>query len=165
MSQGTGPIGPNSRMQAEPSGSSGPTTWSKKRKNTCTNDDSQASSSVLDTHNKGDLCPWGFFWVKGKIPDKIKHCPWQGSNLQPRVKFVVKTHTDTHNCLQSKEIKHCTYNFLSEKIFDQVRVNPDIPVKAVQDQLQLDLEVQISMSKAFRAKAKAKKEIRGDHVL
>ncbi|GJX45019.1 copia protein [Tanacetum coccineum] len=45
------------------------------------------------------------------------------------------------------------------------RVNPDIPVKAVQDQLQRELEVQISMSKAFRAKAKAEREIRGDHCL
>ncbi|GKD46555.1 heat stress transcription factor B-4-like protein [Tanacetum coccineum] len=34
MSQGTGPTGPNSRMEAGPSGSSGPTTRSKKRKNT-----------------------------------------------------------------------------------------------------------------------------------
>ncbi|GJY03175.1 hypothetical protein Tco_0361327 [Tanacetum coccineum] len=63
------------------------------------------------------------------------------------------------------EIKHYTFKFLSEKIFDQVRVNRDIPVKAVQDQLQRDLEVQISMSKAFRDKAKAEREIRGDHVL
>ncbi|GJS89686.1 hypothetical protein Tco_0772322 [Tanacetum coccineum] len=123
MSQGTGPSGPNRGMQARPSGSSGLTTRSKKKKNTCPNDDSQAFSSILDAHYKGDLCPWVL------------------------------------------EIKHCTYKLLSEKIFDQVRVNPDIPVKAVQDQLQRDLEVQISMSKAFRAKAKAEKEIRGDHVL
>ncbi|GKA87481.1 hypothetical protein Tco_0809245 [Tanacetum coccineum] len=47
----------------------------------------------------------------------------------------------------------------------EVRVNPDIPFKAVQDQHQHDLEVQISMSRAFRAKAKAEREIRGDHVL
>ncbi|GJV53922.1 homeodomain-like protein [Tanacetum coccineum] len=39
-----------------------------------------------------------------------------------------------------REIKHCTYKFLSEKIFEQVRVNPDIPVKAVQDQLQHEFE-------------------------
>ncbi|GKB38329.1 hypothetical protein Tco_0883271 [Tanacetum coccineum] len=45
------------------------------------------------------------------------------------------------------------------------RVNPNISVKTVQDQLQHKLEVQISMSKAFRAKAKAEREIRGDHVL
>ncbi|GKC34484.1 hypothetical protein Tco_1046868 [Tanacetum coccineum] len=51
------------------------------------------------------------------------------------------------------------------QIFDQVRVNPDIRIKAVQDHLQRELEVQISMSKAFRAKAKAEREIRGDHVL
>ncbi|GKE83942.1 mutator type transposase, partial [Tanacetum coccineum] len=70
----------------------------KKRKNTGTNDDSQASSSILDAHDKGDLCPWVL------------------------------------------EIKHCTYKFLSEKIFKQVRVNSDIPVKAVQDQLQRELK-------------------------
>ncbi|GJR93806.1 hypothetical protein Tco_0265980 [Tanacetum coccineum] len=46
-----------------------------------------------------------------------------------------------------------------------VKVNLDILVKAVQDQLQRELEVQISMSKAFRAKDKAEKEIRGDHGL
>ncbi|GKA32428.1 hypothetical protein Tco_0718795 [Tanacetum coccineum] len=80
MSQGTRQTGPNRRMEAGPSGSSGPTTMSKKRKTT-------------------------------------------------------------------------------------VRINPDIPVKAVQDQLQHELEVQISMSKAFRANAKAEREIRGDHIL
>nr|GEU62495.1 RNA-directed DNA polymerase, eukaryota [Tanacetum cinerariifolium] len=98
MSQGTGPTSQNHRMEAEPSGSSGPTTRSKKRKNTGTNHDSQACSSVLNAHYKWDLFPWVL------------------------------------------EIKHCTYKFLSDKIFDQVRVNLDIPVKAVQDQLQRELE-------------------------
>nr|GEW85345.1 hypothetical protein [Tanacetum cinerariifolium] len=49
--------------------------------------------------------------------------------------------------------------------FDQVRVNLEFTIKAVQDQLQRELELQISISKAFRAKAKAEREIRGDHVL
>nr|GEV65872.1 transposase, mutator type [Tanacetum cinerariifolium] len=52
-----------------------------------------------------------------------------------------------------------------EKNYMKRRVNLDILVKAVQDQLQRELEVQISMSKAFRAKAKAEREIREDHVL
>ncbi|GJY34043.1 hypothetical protein Tco_0418512 [Tanacetum coccineum] len=56
MSQGTGPTGLNRGMNAGPSGSTGPTTRSsKKRKNIGTNDDSQASSSILDAHDKGDL--------------------------------------------------------------------------------------------------------------
>ncbi|GJZ33293.1 hypothetical protein Tco_0578729 [Tanacetum coccineum] len=91
--EGTGLTSPNHGMEAGLSGSSGPTNRSKKRKNTCTNDDSQACSSALDAHDKGDLCPWVF------------------------------------------------YKFLSKKIFDQVRVNLKIPVKAVQDQLQRDLEL------------------------
>nr|GEX02709.1 hypothetical protein [Tanacetum cinerariifolium] len=123
MSQGTRPTGLNHRMEAGPSGSSGPTTRSKKQKNIGTNDDNQASPSILATHDKGDLYP-----------------------------LVL-------------EIKHYTYKFMYEKIFEQVRVNLDIPVKAVQDQLQRKLEVQISMSKAFRAKAKAERKIRRDHVL
>ncbi|GJU87468.1 hypothetical protein Tco_1295014 [Tanacetum coccineum] len=61
--------------------------------------------------------------------------------------------------IQKNQTLH--YKFLSEKIFDQVKVNPEIPVNAVQDQLQHDLELQISMSKAFRAKTKAEREIRG----
>ncbi|GJX48487.1 hypothetical protein Tco_0273677, partial [Tanacetum coccineum] len=116
------PTGPNRGIEAGPNGSSGPTTRSKKIKNTCTNDDSQASS-ILNAHDKGISA--------------LGSCMWKKTNTQ---KF-------------------------GEKIFDQVKVNPDIPVKAVQDHLQRDLEVQISMSKAFRAKAKAKREIRRDHIL
>nr|GEZ42694.1 hypothetical protein [Tanacetum cinerariifolium] len=89
MSQGTEPTDPNHRMEVGPSRSSGPTTRSKKQKNAGTNDDSQASSSILDAHDK-----------KGSLP--LGH------------------------------------------IFEQVRVNPDIPVKAVQDKLQRELEVHIS---------------------
>ncbi|GKF09107.1 hypothetical protein Tco_0043331, partial [Tanacetum coccineum] len=96
--KGSGPTGPNRGMEVGPSGSSGPTTRSKKKE-------------------------------------------------------------------EYREIKHYTYKFLSEKIFEQVKVNPNIPVKAVQDQLQHELEVQISISKAFRVKAKAEREIRGDNVL
>ncbi|GKC36587.1 heat stress transcription factor B-4-like protein [Tanacetum coccineum] len=67
MSQGTRPTGPNHGMEAGPSGSSGPTTRSKKRKNTGTNNDSQASSSVLDAHDKEDLCPWVLYVGKDKV--------------------------------------------------------------------------------------------------
>ncbi|GKC20025.1 hypothetical protein Tco_1022175, partial [Tanacetum coccineum] len=88
MSQGTGPTDPNRRMEAGPSGSSGPTTRSKKK------------------------------------VDQVAQ-------------------------------------LLGVKKKKEYRINLDIPVKAVQDQLQRELEVQISMSKAF--KAKAKKDIRGDH--
>ncbi|GJX09555.1 hypothetical protein Tco_0199414 [Tanacetum coccineum] len=70
-----------------------------------------------NAHDKGDLCPWVLYVEKDKFTKN----------------WVVKTHSDTHTCLQSREIKHYTYKFLSEKIFEQVRVNLDIPVKAVQD--------------------------------
>ncbi|GKA08716.1 hypothetical protein Tco_0688047 [Tanacetum coccineum] len=66
MSRGTGPTSPNHGMKAGPSGSSGPTTRSKKKKNTRTNDDSQASSSILNAHDKGDLCPWVLYVGKDK---------------------------------------------------------------------------------------------------
>ncbi|GKD52829.1 hypothetical protein Tco_1286216 [Tanacetum coccineum] len=57
MSQGTGSFGLNHKMEAGLSGSSGPSTRSKKRKNTRTNDDNQSCSSILNAHDKGDLFP------------------------------------------------------------------------------------------------------------
>nr|GEW79529.1 hypothetical protein [Tanacetum cinerariifolium] len=90
--QGTGPTGLNHRMEAGPSGSSNPTTRSKK-KNTCTNNGSQASPSFLDALDKGDL----YHWVLCVVKDK----------------------------------------FIQNWV---VRVNTDIPVKAVQDQLQCKLK-------------------------
>nr|GEZ75739.1 hypothetical protein [Tanacetum cinerariifolium] len=77
-----------------------------------------------DAHDKGDLYPWVLYVRKDKF---IK-------------KWVVKTHNDTHTCLQSREIIHYTYKFLSKKIFEQVRISLDIPFKAVQDKLQRELE-------------------------
>ncbi|GKB34426.1 chloroplast stem-loop binding protein of 41 kDa b, chloroplastic [Tanacetum coccineum] len=123
MSQGTGPTGLNRRMEAGPSGSSGLSTRSKKRKNTGNNDDSQVSSSVLDVHDKGVSLLLGL--VCGE---------------KNNTKLVAGVTRDTPKYLQSREIKHITYKFLSEKIFDQVRVDSNIPVKAVQDQLQRELE-------------------------
>ncbi|GJX77088.1 transposase, MuDR, MULE transposase domain protein [Tanacetum coccineum] len=70
MSQGTGPTGLNHGMEVGPSGSSGPTTRREKRKNTCTNDDSQACSSALDAHDKGDLYPWVL--AKAKTEKEIR---------------------------------------------------------------------------------------------
>nr|GEY36711.1 hypothetical protein [Tanacetum cinerariifolium] len=62
MSHGDVPTGPKRRMEPGPNESSGPTTMSKKRKNTSISADSQESTSGLDAHDKGDLCPW-VFWV------------------------------------------------------------------------------------------------------
>ncbi|GJV25708.1 hypothetical protein Tco_1378403 [Tanacetum coccineum] len=60
MSQGDGPTGPNHRMEPGPSGSNGPTTRSKKRKNTGTNADSQASSSSLRQFKTSFNVSWRF---------------------------------------------------------------------------------------------------------
>ncbi|GJV60961.1 mutator type transposase, partial [Tanacetum coccineum] len=86
--------------------------------------------------------------------------------------------TSCENVVDAKEAKDIVYLhsiksrrnsklFKNDKImiFDKVRVNPNIPVKAVQDHLQCDLELQASMSKAFIADAKAEREVRGDHSL
>lgn len=92
-------------------------------------------------------------------------CPWLLYVAKDTYKDVwsVRTFKDEHKCLQSREIKACDYKFLSKQILDQVQVNPDIPIKAVQDQLTKQFEVQVSMQKALRAKNKAEIEIRGDH--
>ncbi|GJS31799.1 zf-CCHC domain-containing protein [Tanacetum coccineum] len=94
-------------------------------------------------------------------------CPWvlHVSKLQDSETWQVKTFDDTHKCLQSRKIKYLTFEFLSQDIMDQIETNPEIPIKAIQDQLQKKFQLEVSRMKAFRAKAKAVEHVRGDFTL
>ncbi|GKB32006.1 hypothetical protein Tco_0871407 [Tanacetum coccineum] len=162
------------------------------------NDDSQASSSVLDAQYKGDLCPWVLYLIKlGLIQisqlrqfKTSSNVTWrfryQGMKVGPngssgptiRIKKERKEAKDRvylHSIESTRNLKlykndsvrvraRCDGKVLkteedretmmsqssSSSVLDAqykgdlcpwVLVNPDIPVKAVQDQLQRDLEV------------------------
>nr|GEX07723.1 hypothetical protein [Tanacetum cinerariifolium] len=90
-------------------------------------------------------CPWLLYLSKG---DKSK--------------WLVKTFKDEHKCLQSMQIKHSTSTFLSKKITDLITIKPQIPIKAIQEQMQKKYHVFVSKHKAFRSKAKAQVHLRGD---
>ncbi|KAL4592504.1 hypothetical protein LXL04_005502 [Taraxacum kok-saghyz] len=54
--------------------------------------------------------------------------------------------------------------FLSKQIIDQIEMNPEVPVRALQDQLVKKYDVHISEDKVFRAKAAATKVVEGDYT-
>ncbi|GJR72688.1 mutator type transposase [Tanacetum coccineum] len=89
-------------------------------------------------------------------------CPWvlQVSKLQDSETWQVKTFDDTHKCLQSRKIKYCTADFFSKDSIDQIETNPEIPVKAFQEQLQRKFQLGVFRIKAFKAKAKAIDNVR-----
>ncbi|GKB07552.1 mutator type transposase [Tanacetum coccineum] len=64
---------------------------------------------------------------------------------------------------QSRKIIACTHKFLSKGIVDQVEKNPDIPIRALQEELQRKYELGVSRQKAFRAKAAALNQVKGDY--
>ncbi|GKC28578.1 hypothetical protein Tco_1035872 [Tanacetum coccineum] len=106
--------------------------------------------------------------VKGKIvnedaeEDKIT-CPWLlYLSKGDKGKWFIKTFKDEHHCLQSRKIKYCTSTFLSKHITDLIIMNPNMPIKAIQEQMQKKFHVAVSRDKAFRAKAKATVSLRGD---
>ncbi|GJW06787.1 hypothetical protein Tco_1569210 [Tanacetum coccineum] len=70
-----------------------------------------------------------------------KECRWE-----------VRTLIEDHTCIQSRAIKACTSRFLADHVIKSLATNPDIPVRAVQDQMQKQFEVGVSKMKAFRAK-------------
>ena len=47
----------------------------------------------------------------------------------------------------------------------QIETNPEIPVRAIQDQLQKKYQLEVSRMKAFRAKTKAVDQVRGDFTM
>ncbi|GKF57700.1 ribonuclease H-like domain-containing protein [Tanacetum coccineum] len=63
----------------------------------------------------------------------------------------------------SRKIIACTHKFLSKGIVDQVEKNPDIPIRALQEELQRKYELGVSRQKAFRAKAAALNQVKGDY--
>ncbi|GJX04429.1 hypothetical protein Tco_0190345 [Tanacetum coccineum] len=106
--------------------------------------------------------------VKGKIvnedaeEDKIT-CPWLlYLSKGDKGKWFIKTFKDEHHCLQSRKIKYCTSTFLSKHITDLIIMNPNMPIKAIQEQMQKKFHVAVSRDKAFRAKAKETISLRGD---
>ncbi|GJR04332.1 retrovirus-related pol polyprotein [Tanacetum coccineum] len=49
-----------------------------------------------------------------------------------------------------------------KKVIDLLHINPEIPIKAVQEHMQKQFQVGVSKTKAFRAQAKAEAHLRGD---
>ena len=92
-------------------------------------------------------------------------CPWVllVSKVKDSETWMVKTLIDDHRCVQTRKITACTSTFLSQQLLDQIEENPDIPVRAVQEQFQRKYELGVSRMKAYRAKVKAKKMVEGDY--
>ncbi|GKA87817.1 hypothetical protein Tco_0809581 [Tanacetum coccineum] len=78
-------------------------------------------------------------------PLVVDECPWalQISKVKNTKTWEVKTYTNEHKCLQSTEIHACTSKFLSKGIVEQIEKNPDIPIRALQDELQKKYELEL----------------------
>ncbi|GJR07450.1 hypothetical protein Tco_0790102 [Tanacetum coccineum] len=107
-------------------------------------DISRKGKAVNEDAEKDKICcPWVLYFTEG---DKAK--------------WVVKTYKDEHKCLQSSKIKHCTFTFQAKHITGLITMNPEVPVKAIQEQKKF--HVVVSKTKAFRAKENAHVHLRGD---
>ncbi|CAI9293766.1 unnamed protein product [Lactuca saligna] len=84
-------------------------------------------------------------------------CSWSlhASKWKRDVNWMVKSYNKEHRCLQTRNVKACTYKFLAKNIATQVEFNPTIPIFALQEQLQHDYQVGISKMKVFRARNEA----------
>ncbi|GJZ46103.1 DNA helicase [Tanacetum coccineum] len=63
----------------------------------------------------------------------------------------------------SREIHACTSKFLYKGIVEQIEKDPDIPIRALQDELQKKYELGVSRMKAFKAKFAALNQVKGDY--
>ncbi|KAL4563563.1 hypothetical protein LXL04_027606 [Taraxacum kok-saghyz] len=93
-------------------------------------------------------------------------CPWRLHASRSTVEdyWFIKTYKKKHSCLNTRKVRCCTATFLSKQIIDQVEMNPEVPVRALQDQLVKKYDVHISEDKVFRAKAVATKVVEGDYT-
>ncbi|KAJ9543460.1 hypothetical protein OSB04_023167 [Centaurea solstitialis] len=94
-----------------------------------------------------------------------EHCPWvlHVSTCNNESTWTVKTYVGGHTCLQSRKLKLCTANVLSEQIMKDITPNPDIPLKTLHEQIQKRFQISVSSQQVFRAKKMASKRLRGDY--
>ncbi|GKD77581.1 mutator type transposase [Tanacetum coccineum] len=79
--------------------------------------------------------------VKGKgkkvnTPKKVdkNSCPWTMLiTYTKECRWEVRTLIEDHTCIQSRAIKACTSRFLADHVIKSLAINPNIPVRAVQD--------------------------------
>nr|GEU62308.1 GAF domain-containing protein [Tanacetum cinerariifolium] len=83
---------------------------------------------------------------KGKkvnTPKKVdkNSCPWTMLvTYTKEYRWEVRTLSEDHTYIQSRAIKACTPRFLADHVIKSLATNPDIPVKAIQDQMQKQFE-------------------------
>lgn len=98
---------------------------------------------------------------------KKEYCPWAVQISRPSESeyWMVKTINAEPKCLQSRDVKACTYKFLADNIVQQIQGNPRIPVKALHEELTRKFELGLSKQKVARAKSMAERLISGDYKL
>ncbi|KAJ9542115.1 hypothetical protein OSB04_028621 [Centaurea solstitialis] len=103
---------------------------------------------------------------KGKEVTSEETCPWvlHVSPVKKEETWMVKTYTDTHKCLQTRSVNACTASFLADHIVQTIAPNPEIPIRAVKEQLERKYVVSVSRVKSFRAKSMALNKLRGDYA-
>ncbi|KAJ9550389.1 hypothetical protein OSB04_014434 [Centaurea solstitialis] len=103
---------------------------------------------------------------KGKEVASEETCPWvlHVSPVKKEETWMVKTYTDTHKCLQTRSVNACTASFLADHIVQTIAPNPEIPIRAVKEQLERKYAVSVSRVKSFRAKSMALNKLRGDYA-
>ncbi|XP_076931590.1 uncharacterized protein LOC143596788 [Bidens hawaiensis] len=94
----------------------------------------------------------------------IPTCPFvlHISNHNKLSSWVVKTFTNEHTCLNTRNVKLCTVSWIAKEAEQIVASNYNIPVKALQDQFQRKYQIQLSETKVFRARAMARQKIDGN---
>ncbi|GKB44418.1 mutator type transposase [Tanacetum coccineum] len=94
-------------------------------------------------------------------------CPWVVlvSKIKNTETWQVRTYKSVHKCLQSRTNLYATYHWYAKDLVEQLKTNPTIPVRAVQEQLQQTHELNVTQSKAFRAKQAAETKLMADYAL
>ncbi|GJZ44113.1 mutator type transposase [Tanacetum coccineum] len=102
-------------------------------------------------------------WVKEKGASGSSNVVCHISKLLKEETWKVKTFDDVHNCLQNRKVNMLTNSFLSKEIEETIVINPDVPVRALQDQFKRKYQLNIFVSKIYRAKEKATLKVKGDY--
>ncbi|XP_038680892.1 uncharacterized protein LOC119981819 [Tripterygium wilfordii] len=90
-------------------------------------------------------------------------CPWKVwcSKIRGQSTYQIKTLVDKHNCTRLFVNKQASAEWLALRIFDKIRLDPEIKLLDLIPWVSENLQLDITLSQAYRAKQKAREMIEG----
>jgi hypothetical protein len=84
-----------------------------------------------------------------------------GRQMATEASFEIRSLRPTHSCTRVYKSSIVNSRWIADKLYDKFKVQPDMPLRVIQDEVKRKWNVEVSRSQMYRGRKKAEKKIYG----